>query len=145
MNLKVVMDEVVALAEEVRDEIEAQGHKRLRVYRWRPNRIELPAIYHWLAPGGSPGEKHTVAHRRDTLNLLQRVAVRHTDVNEEMAQLETYSDIAVDLLDRRLDSHAPLGGHRANRQSMATVLDTFNDVDVLCMEYVINAEFDRVI
>lgn len=120
----------------------------LRVYRWRPVLMpEVPAVYHWLST--SPADIPATHSARDTLNLAVRIAVRHTDSDEEMAKVEAYYDQARDVLDHDFSTPSTSVLRPAclwaKRTTSRTALDTFNDVDVLILELGIQAELRRTI
>lgn len=136
-SLRLFMDALVAVEETV--------HPDLRVYRWRPRTIELPAIYNWVPD--APFEQRDLTRFRDTLTVLSRVAVRHSDVDDEMVKVEEYADAFRERLDAEFHQNQPLEGAatRVIRTGMGTVLDTFNEIDVLCVEFRSQAQLDRLI
>lgn len=129
--------------------LEQTVHPDLRVYRWRPSMMpELPALYNWMTD--APHEvRGTGGLVRDTITLLCRIAIRHTDVDEQMAVIEIFADAFRNVVDTalRFPSQSPLTGIAlsADRTGMRTVLDTFNETDVMCIEFSVQAKLDRVL
>lgn len=148
-SLTLLMQEVVALEELVNVELDDPSYdsiEKLRVYEWRPQTIQLPAIYNWTG-ATSPYERRTVAHGRDELSLLIRVVVRHTDSAVEMRRLTSYIDALRHVVDRELAHGQPLGGYpqKADRTGMRLIEDKFNQVVALGAEFPISVSMDRVV
>lgn len=144
-SLASFMNALVALEQSAAAQILSESSIDMRVYRWRPNTIELPALWNWMGP--SPYEQRDLSRFRDTLTILTRVGVRHTDVDEEMAQLELIADGFREVADPALASWRPLSGSATAtiRRGMGMAVDRFNDVPVLCIEFSIEARMDRQI
>jgi len=118
---------------------------RLRVYRWRPANVpEFPALYNWLAD--SPADWPAIDSIQETLNLAVRVAVRHTDSDEEMALVEDLADRFRETIDQQLNRRGPLGGVQyAQRNGMRNVLDRFGDITALCIEFPVAVRVERIV
>ncbi len=145
-SLSALMDEVVALEERVAEAVEEQFGFKVYVYRWRPRGVpDFPCIYNWLAP--SPAKRQTTATMRDTLNLQANCGVRWSDEETEMGELEQLADQFRLIADQDLQHNSGLGGlpHRAERPSMNSAADRFNDVPVLVLQFPLMAELDRII
>jgi tetrahydromethanopterin S-methyltransferase subunit B len=142
-SLADLMDALVALEESVPDVA--------RVYRWRPTSVpEPPAIYNWINP--APFEWMDVSRGRDTINLDISVAIRQTDVNEEMAKLEQIADVARDTLDPAFRTPlgggpGPLGGNANWATRTSTRMDTpeFNGIFFLAILFSCQFRLDRQI
>lgn len=145
-SLTALMDEVVALEERVAESVKDQFGFSVYVNRWRPRGVpDFPCIYNWLAP--SPGKRQTTATMRDTLSLQANCGVRWTDVETEMQELEQLADQFRLIVDQDLQHNTGLGGlpHRAERPSMNSAADRFNDVPVLVLQFTLMVELDRII
>lgn len=155
-SLKILMDEVVAVAHGVADAIPAAKTASLvpdelpslSVYRWRPTQFDAPGIYHWIAP--SPFRQEDMMRWRDTINVLVRVGVAYGTEGSEMDFLEPYCDLYRQQVDPLIGANAnsgtqPFNGaaHWAERTDMRSVNDEFNGIPYLCMEFVIQARLDR--
>jgi hypothetical protein len=122
-----------------------------RVYRWRPyNPPEPPAVFNWLLP--SPFEWRDIARGRDTITIDISVAIRQTDVNEEMAKIESLADDVRDTLDPAF--RTPLGGGTgplagnatwAERSAMRTDQPEFNGIYFLAIVFSCTFRLDRQI
>jgi len=135
-SLKSFMSELVALERTVHDD--------LRVYRWRPIGVpELPALYNWMPT--STFVQKDLARWADNPRVLVRIAIAHSEIDEDMASLEDYADHFRAVTDAEFQHGNPLNGtcRRAERVGMNTVLDRFNDIDLLCIEFPIQAEIHR--
>ena len=140
-SLVPLMDNLVALEETV--------HPDLIVYRWRPR--EFPqldsggAIYNWI--GADTFQVFDVAHWKDIVQIVVRAGIRHTDVNDEMAQIEVYADAFRDVIDGALWRNQPLGGaaKKGARTGMRLTEDTFNTIPVLAIEFTLEFELLRTI
>jgi hypothetical protein len=144
------MDGVQALEESINDAIDTYNTDNgttwdtLRVYRWRPRKIETPAVYNWM-PQESPFEQRDLARWRDTIYLNVRVALDFVDNNEDMDGIEFYADVFRYVVDGALDQNRPLSGasYVALRTGMRLVSDNFDQIDYLCAEFLIEAWLDR--
>ena len=137
-SLAAIMTQLVA--------VEAMVDPRVRVYRWRPENVpELPAIYNWL--GDSPAEWLNVCALQETLTINARVAVRHSDVGDEMGLLEDLADRFREVVDQQLTrTGGPLGGVKyAARTGMRNVIDRFGDVPVLALEFPLAVRVQRTV
>lgn len=140
------MDELVVLEEQVKAQYETDHGEKLRVYRWRPNGLpQLPACWNQMVP--STFEPTAVGRWTDTVRIAARVGVRHTDPSAEQQRIEWLTDTFREIVDPALAPTVdPIGGVRkAERVSMGLALDEFNGVDLLCMEFIIQATLDRII
>lgn len=120
------------------------GSDEIVVYRWRPRQVDPPCLYHMVA--SAPFEQRDQARWRDTLNLLARLAMPMTNDEEEMEALEVYSDAFREVMDPVLSKTGnPMGGAAtwADRTDMRSVVDDFNDVPYLCMEFLLSFRLDR--
>lgn len=145
-SLGKIMDEVEALEKRVADAVQEQFGFAVYTYRWRPRGVpDFPCIYNWLAP--SPGKRQTTATMRDTLNLQANCGVRWSDEVTEMGELEQLADSFRLVVDQDLQHNTGLGGlpHRAERPSMNSAADRFNDVPVLVLQFTLMVELDRII
>lgn len=126
--------------------VESMVDPRVRVYRWRPENVpELPAIYNWL--GDSPATWADVCTVHETLTINARLAVRHSDVGDEMDLLEDLADRFRDVVDQQLNrTGGPLGGVQyARRTGMRNVIDRFGDVPVLALEFPVEVRVHRTV
>ena len=126
--------------------VESMVDPRVRVYRWRPENVpELPAIYNWL--GDSPATWADVCTVHETLTINARLAVRHSDVGDEMDLLEDLADRFRDVVDQQLNrTGGPLGGVQyARRTGMRNVIDRFGDVPVLALEFPLAVRVERTV
>lgn len=140
------MDQLEVLEERVAEFVLDAFDFRVYPYRWRPRGVpDFPCIYNWLSP--SPAKRQTVATMRDTLTLQVNCGVRWTDVETEMRELEQLADQCRLILDQDLQHNTGLGGlpHRAERLSMNSAADRFNDVPVLVLQFPLMVELDRII
>jgi hypothetical protein len=122
-----------------------------RVYRWKPTSVpEPPAVYNWINP--APFEWMDVTRGRDTINLDITVAIRQTDVNQEMAVIESLADDVRDTLDPAF--RTPLGGGLgpldgnatwATRLSMQMAQPEFNGIFFLAIVFSCQFRLDRQI
>jgi len=130
-----MMDALVAL--------ERQVHTDLIVSRWRPTSIEPPQLWNWL--GDSPLEHRDQSRVRDELHIIAAIGIPHSDVEEEMAAVETYIEAFWSVVDPALDSNQPLDGtcFSATRTRTRLALDRFGGTDVLCAEFHLMVRLDR--
>jgi hypothetical protein len=145
-SLGVIMDQLEILEQSVLDSVKEAFDIDAYKYRWRPRGVpDFPCIYNWLSP--SPAEEHAVGVARDTLNLLVSCGIRWSDASTEMDELEKLADQFRLIVDRDLLHNTGLGGkpHKAERKSMNTAADRFNDVPVLCLQFPLIVELDRFI
>lgn len=121
----------------------------VRVYRWRPvTPPKLPAIYPWIAD--SPYRiVATSGLVEDTVNLRARVATRHVNGVQDGAMLERIIDAYRSVVDTALYDPvaSPFNGiaKTVDRGGMRNVIDSFNDVPVLCMEFSLTVALPRVL
>jgi hypothetical protein len=117
----------------------------LRVDRWRPAKVDPPHLYNWINP--SPAEIPAVDIVRDELNLAVRIIVKPADIQDETAKLETYWDLARDVIDgdlvRPAQSTLRTAAHMAKRTTMRNISDRFGEIQYLGLELVIQAELRR--
>lgn len=117
----------------------------LHVTRWRPLSVDPPHLYNWLVP--SPADIPAVGIARDTLELSIRIVVPSSDIDEQTAMLETYYDLARDVIDsdviRPRESVLKTAAHKAERVRSRNILDTFNDIEYLGLELVLQVELRR--
>lgn len=121
----------------------------VRVYRWRPIGLpELPAIYNWIAD--SPYRVvATGGLVEDTLNIRARVATAHVDGEEDGLVLERIVDTYRHVFDTALyhPASSPFTGIAkvVDRTGARNLIDRFNDIPVLCMEFGIVAQLNRIL
>lgn len=145
-----LMNGIVLLEQAINDGIDTYNSDNgatwdtLRVYRWRPRKIEVPAIYNWI-PAEAPFEQRDLARWRDTITINVRVALDFSDTIEDMGALEFYADMFRYVVDGALDQNRPLSGasYVALRRGMRLVSDNFDQIDYLCAEFLIEAWLDR--
>lgn len=130
---KVIMDAVTGVARQI-------GQERLIVYRWRPNALQLEngkgSLYHTL--GETPHTPADIYHEEDNLVINARLAVKKTDVPDEMGLLEVLASEYISRIDPALKRIRPLGAFqikKAWRVSMRMVNDEFDGVDPLILEF----------
>jgi hypothetical protein len=136
-SLTKLMDEVVALEENVHDD--------LRVYRWRPYTADAPCIWNWLT--GSPFTVKTNITWRDDVNLVAVIALNHVEVEQDMSLVEEYVDAFRDVVDDALWQNQPLNNtaKRAQRTSMNMAAVELNGIPLLCVELPLTFQLDRLI
>lgn len=136
-SLQTLMDKLVELEETI--------DPNLRVSRWRPARIDPPHLYNWINP--SPASIPAIDIVRDELNLAIRILVKPSDIETETEAIETYWDLARDVIDgdlvRPADSVLRASAHMAKRTTMRNVSDTFNQIQYLGLELVLQVELRR--
>lgn len=117
----------------------------LQLLRWRRTSIEPPSLYHQIV--GSDSGLVDPARLRDTITVSTRIAVAIGDDGYESDWLlEQYIDIYRTVMDpplhevgRPLDEAATF----ANRTTMRTLIDTFNDVPFLAVEFLLGVQLNR--
>lgn len=121
------------------------------VYRWRPTLApKLPAIYPWVADSPYVVQA-TGGLVQDTVNVSCRVAGRPAggDGTVDGQLLELLIDAYRDVIDTALydPQRSPFAGVAkvVDRQSMRNVIDRFGDVNVLCMEFPLQAQLSRIL
>lgn len=145
-SLRILMDGLVALeavaaaacAVQVPDGVEP------RVYRWRPvGQIETPCIYNWIEP--STFEQHDLVRYSDTIALTIRVGIGRGDQDEEMALVESYTDVVRSVIDPPVLRQKPLDGAAtwAFRGGLRTESDDFNGVPILAIAIPYTFRLDR--
>jgi hypothetical protein len=128
------MDELIRLEETV--------HEDLRIYRWQPpDLVDPPALFNWM--GESPFEIRDQARWRDNISIMARIAVRHGE--QDMEDLETFSDAFRDVMDDALYNWTPLGARAtwAERSSMRMISIEFNGIPFLAVEFPLSFRLDR--
>jgi len=130
---KPIMDSLVGVARLI-------GQERLIVYRWRPLQIQVEngkgSLYHQL--GESPHTPYDVYHEADDLIINARLAIKHTEVDDEMALLEVLASEYISRIDPALKRIRPMGAiqvKKAWRVTMRMVPEDFNGVEVLALEF----------
>jgi hypothetical protein len=118
----------------------------LRVDRWRPTRIEPPHLYNWIVP--SPADIPAVGIVHDQFNVAVRIIVPTGEVDEITSSIESYWDLARDVIDADLikPAHSTLStaAHLCRRTSMRNIVDTFNQIDYLGLELSLQADLRRL-
>ena len=132
------MDKLIALEKTVSDD--------LRVYRYQPAELpDLPAIWNWV--GGGTFSIVDQMRWRDQVEILVRLGLQHTDVDQDMEKIETYTDDFREVIDDALYNIkvGPLQGAavRGSRTAFRNIGIAFNDIPVLCMEFPITFDIDR--
>lgn len=148
-SLRAVVDELEALEQLAivqADDDAGDYATPLSYERWRPAAMpELPCVYNWLAT--SPATQQSVGILREVFDLRCRVALPNVaeDSGQQVGGLvETYADAFRSVLDPVLwATGQPLGVQKTERNAMQMVLDTFNEVDVLCIEFAVLAHVNR--
>lgn len=137
-SLALLMDALYALEQTV--------HTDLVTYRWRPQSTpDLPAIWNWLLR--APKTDTSTIGVRDTLHLLAVIGIRHTNVDEQMADVETYGDAFRAVVDPAMMTNQPLSGAatKATRSEMRNSLDEFGPTGVFCVEFELHIQLDRIV
>lgn len=117
----------------------------LHVYRWRPTKIDPPALYNVLMP--SPSDVPAIGIVHDRLMIGIRIVVPTSDLDEVTASIETFYDQARDVLDGDLIEprlsvlHA--SAHETKRTTTRSIVDVFNDVTYLGLELMLQADLRR--
>ena len=127
-------------------ELEESVHDDLVVYRWRPLNIQTPAVYNWI-PGG-PHTQFAVDTEKDMITVLARIAIQHSDSDQEMAMIESYAASFINRIDPALKRIRPLRTQpvkRAWRANFRLVEDRFNDIPYLAAEFPIEIEMMRTV
>jgi hypothetical protein len=135
-TLGALMTEIVALEEQI--------HEDLTVYRWQPLQPNLPAVWNWIA--SAPFEQRDLTRWRDTFEVLVRVGIRHTDVEQHMDRFEIYVDSARDVIDMALaEPGFPFAGtaREAHRTGMRSTSIDFGSFSALVIEFPIQVRQDR--
>jgi hypothetical protein len=135
-SLREMMDQLVRLEETI--------HPDLLVLRWQPVGVpDLPAIWNWIAP--SPFEIRDQMRWRDTMNIVIRLGLRHTDFDTEMDDVEKYCDAVRDIVDDALYNNSPLNGTAtwARRTGMQMQSFEFNNISVMGVEFPLEIQLDR--
>lgn len=137
-SLTTLMDALVGL--------EGTIDPNLRVDRWRPARIDPPHLYNWIQP--SPADIPAIDIVVDQVNIAVRVIVKPQDIEDETAVMESYWDLARDVIDgdliRPAESVLRVAAHMAKRTTMRNISDRFNDVQYLGLELMIQCELRRM-
>lgn len=146
-SLRIAMDALCALEQTISAALPAEGTvaqqaaRQLTFHRWRPQEMpDLPAVWNWMPE--SPNDKRSNAHMRDKVDLRVQIGVRHTNVDEQMAEIEIYADVGRQVFDQAFQTNCTLDGtvELAQRKSMRTALDRFNGIDVLCVEFALQLD-----
>lgn len=108
----------------------------LRVYPLEPDGlIELPAIYNRF-PDSDYEILDVAGSKQDTVTVIARVAVRHTDAREDFVRLLAYADAFIDTVDpslRTTELSAACQEHR--RTGMRNRVDMVGEIPVICFEF----------
>lgn len=142
--LSAAVDALVAVE---RDCIAAAGElEPLRLYRWQPSSIpDLPALWNWIDPSAS--RALDTATWADDLALLVRLALRHTDSDDDMRKLEIYGDAVTEVMDRAFMHGHPGGGPAgiqwANRTGMRMAQYAIDDISMLGLEFPVTIHLQR--
>lgn len=147
-SLKALMDALVPLEQVAATAIGTQltTGSQVRVYRWQPRSVQVPAIFNWIAT--APFEQRDQVRYRDNVQVLARCAIAHTDSDEEMADIEVLADVLRDIIDTEFNKqqpNPPLGGTvtRALRQGMRTAVWDIGGAQLLGMELPLLFWLDR--
>lgn len=122
---------------------------KVTVHRWRPVVVpKFPAIYPWIAD--SPYRVvATGGLVEDTLNVPCRVATRHAGGVQDGETLELLIDTYRQVVDSALlhPVSSPFNGiaKLVDRTGMRNVIDRFDTVPVLCMEFGLRAQLNRIL
>ena len=133
-SLTELMKELVTLEETV--------HEDLRVYEWRPGQIETPALYNVITDGNT----EVISTRpliRDGVTIGPRVVVRANE--ERWERLAEYADAFREIMDVPLMDRPPLNGaaYRAERLGLRNIVDEWDDIPYLGIEFPILFQLDR--
>ena len=125
--------------------LEGRIDTALTVHRWRPVKIDPPAIYNWLTP--SPADIPAVGIVRDQLMLAVRIIVSPSDLDEQTAALESYFDSARDVIDADLiepsQSVLSAAALMCERTTTRSIVDVFNDITYLGWELMLRVQLRR--
>lgn len=148
------MDALLLLEADVATQVQGQlltaGGAPLTVTRWQPRQAQPPCLWNWL-PQGAPFEQRDQVRWRDTLPIEVRIGIQHTEVDQEMADLEVLADVARDVIDTALanptNANQYLGGAAtwAKRTSMRTAVWDISGVQLLGLALVVQVQMDRQI
>lgn len=141
-ELSKLMPEIVEMEKAAAAEVTV-GPKP-RVYTWKPRAIDLPAVWNNLVIE-APHRQMDTARQRDVFTVVSTWAIRHTDVEEEMARIAHYVDVFRSVVDPSLYVKAPMGAKWAERVGVRlTEIPLGQDLTALAVEFPINFQLDRV-
>ncbi len=136
-SLRVFMDALVGLERTI--------DPALSVSRWRPTKIDPPAIYNLLNP--SPADIPAIGIVHDRLMIGIRIIIAASDLDEMTSTIEGYYDRARDVIDGDLiepsRSVLAAAAHETRRTTTRSTTDTFNDIAYLGIELVLQADLRR--
>ncbi len=144
-SLQTLMERLVAAEAGINDVIPAEVDS-LDISMWKPASPDPPVLYHAIS--NAPFSARDTATWRDNLMLLARIGVPHGDDQDTMTDLTILTDAFRLVMDPILGARGrPLDGAAqwAERTDMRTVLDDFNEVPFMCMEFVLQFRLDRLI
>lgn len=143
-SIRRVMEELVALEESV--------HPDLRVYMWRENTVQLPALWNVLGP--SPFQMMDLSRGRDSLLIVASIGLPQSDIFWQ-STLCDYADAFRNVIDQAFwqsrgipGNRGPLNGTatKAIRQSMSgPTVDSFNGIDAHVIQFPLTLDLDRSI
>lgn len=144
-SVRMFMNELQPLEEEVSARAVADAYPSLAVYRWRRNAIDAPALYHMI--GGDAASMPDQSRIQDVLTLSTRIAVAIGDDGYESDYLlEYYIDLYRDVMDPPLWQPGTAlngAGRFVNRTNMRTLLDEFGGVPYLAVEFIHTVQLNR--
>lgn len=117
----------------------------LRAYRIRPRgQIDPPCVYATITD--ETFERMDTVHGQDELTVPVRLAVHRTDTEEEVDELLRFVDLYREVMDVALwTSDLPGDAEECRRMGMRQVVENFNGVDYLCVEFPIRVRLTRLI
>lgn len=153
-SVKALMDQLVPLEQRAADQVGTTLNTgaAVRVYRWQPYSIQVPAIFNWIVT--APFEQRDQIRYRDSVQILMRCGITHTDVDQDMTDIEVLADSLRDVIDTEFNlqksaahPNGPLNGvaTRAIRQGMRTAVWQIGGAQLLGMEFPLMFWLDRQI
>lgn len=146
-SLAILMDEITVCHERFADFSEAQGMVRPIVSRWRPDEVDVPAIYNVL--NDSPFQDKDTHQVLDWINLGTRVVVAFGLHGSESGMLEKYFDCYRQIVDPEIlrPNARPFSGAAiwANRLTTHSIIDTFGSTRYPGIQFNMRCRLDRFI